>query len=333
MWVFPILFTILAVFSCLIIISLFHQLIVSKDGECSRLYELLFVKIPGSVFHFISRGLASLLTGDILGSTSQWCYLMMVFYLVLYGIMTHLFMSILYPKIYMILDNPEFHSLFCFIVIPCPVIILILLRMANPGNINSTNVDDYLKVYQYDSVLYHPAKCSHLLIPAVPRSRFCTFTNQRVARFDHYSPWVAQAIGERTLGLFVLFLFTNLSVFAYFCVICVEELHWKFDTTRHLIPLEENFVLNIFTVLFVLIREEAVVSGMAAFFMICSMGLLCLLLRQIWCISRNVTEPEIEMIAEEMKKRRQSGNTERIENVYDQGVFKNWLDIIFPPSR
>ena len=287
-------------------------------GKMSRSCEMMFVKLPD----WCGVGRWQVWT------EVRFKYGLLGLYFAVYAGVVGLFMRVVYPNFCMFLVNPEFHNFFCWAVIPVPVVVVLLIQVTNPGNINAENVDHYLNTYPYDSVIYHPAKCSHLLIPAVPRSRFCGFTGQRVARFDHYNSWLVQAVGERNTGLYVLFLFANLSMLTYFLIVCIQMLNWKCDTSQA--GLDERGTVWLKVV--VALKEEPLVSGVIPFLVIWSLALFCLLARQIFLISINKTTPEIELFQKEIERRKREGIRDPVHNIYDEGVFMNWFDIFIPPT-
>lgn len=305
---------------CVFVVAVLHACIVYiSSGKLSRSCEFLFVTIP----EFLSEKLP---LGGFCTSFLRCKYTLLGLYFVIYSGLVGIFMSLVYPNFCMFLSNPEFHNIFSLAVIPIPVVVVFLLQVTNPGNINADNVDDYLNTYPYDSLIYHPAKCGHLRIPAVPRSRFCSFTGHRVARFDHYNPWLAQAVGERNTGLYVLFLLANLSILTYYTIVCLEMLNWKCDTSSTSVTSQKLFVKVL-----IALNVEPIVSGLIPFLMICSVALLCILVRQMYLISVNKTTPEVELFQQEIERRRREGIREQVHNIYDEGVFLNWFEILLPP--
>jgi hypothetical protein len=240
----------------------------------------------------------------------------MVLYLFGYLAFGSLYFIEVYPHLSLCLENPEFHGLFSIILSFGPLALLLLFRASNPGTITADNVDSYLQIYPYDSVIYRPAKCAKLMIPAVPRSRYCPWTKQRIARYDHYCPWVGAAIGEGTIRLFLLFLLSNLATISYYFVVSSKLVWWRFDTFSPALngTQFENFVTGMAFIL----RNDAFLSSVCVLFCLCSRGLGVPIARQIFCISNNVTGPEIPLFR----------NT---ANFYDKGILLNWFEVIFPP--
>jgi hypothetical protein len=215
------------------------------------------------------------------------------------------------------------------LVFPCPWIVVLLFQFANPGTITAANVDRYLQLYPYDSLLYHPAKCARLLIPAVPRSRYCPYTEMRIARYDHYCPWVAQAIGEKTLRLYVLFLFFNLSTFSYYFVVSAQLLWSHVATVSHKVQWTRSRSHNVLKWLSIVLADQSVVCGICIFYFILSIALLSVLAKQSYLISKNVTSAELARYRVERVGVGQQDS--KFHNCYDKGISMNWFDVIFPP--
>jgi hypothetical protein len=289
----------------------------------------MFVHLPSRFLQQLPWNVAAIRQEHLFGVTSRFRYSLVLVYYLGYLVFAVIFLSYVCPQYSLFLNKPEFHTLFSFIIVPCPWIAVLLFQFTNPGKITAENVDMYLKIYPYDSVIYHPAKCARLLIPAVPRSRFCVYTQQRIARYDHYCPWVAQAIGERTTGLFVAFLFVNFLAFSYYCVVSAQFLWWQFVHSLHRIEWRtwwlENFLIGLSGIL----RSEPIVVGICVFAFLASISLCSPLSRQLYCISKNLTYPELASYRTEREKRANEGNLEPFHNIYDKGILRNWFDVLF----
>jgi palmitoyltransferase len=251
----------------------------------------------------------------------------MAAYYVGYIILSLLYLSFVVPKLSLFLNNPGFHDFFVLVILPSPWIIVLLLQFVDPGTVTIHNVDEYLKIYPYDHVIYRPAKCSRLLIPAVPRSQFCPFTQQRVAKFDHYSPWVVACIGQGTIWLYFLLLVANLLIMCYIYVVSCQFLAWNFDgiVARH------GEKVSLIYDICVMISKERTVTGLALFCLICGLALSIAVIRQFYLISVNVTTVEIEKNGKEIIRRKKEKDSEPFVPLYDKGFARNWLEVIFPP--
>jgi len=91
---------------------------------------------------------------------------------------------------------------------------------ADPGVIDLGNYEKYLAAYAYDGVVYSEKVCRTLGVAAPARSKFCTTTKRRVARFDHFCVWVNNTVGANNTRWFILFLAAQTWLVAYVTYAC-----------------------------------------------------------------------------------------------------------------
>ena len=58
-------------------------------------------------------------------------------------------------------------------------------------------------------------KCKTTGLPKLARSKFCRHMNCNVARFDHFCPWLNQAVGQENYRCFLFFLLAHVGLLAY----------------------------------------------------------------------------------------------------------------------
>lgn len=85
------------------------------------------------------------------------------------------------PEMPLFLSSWEPHVIASYFVIPLPLLLYGVLWILDPGVITKSNVSTYLCKYPHDNVIYHRRICPTDGIPVVPRSRYCRFTNRRIA--------------------------------------------------------------------------------------------------------------------------------------------------------
>ena len=77
-------------------------------------------------------------------------------------------------------------------------------------------------VYRYDCMLFWPNKvCPTANVCKIARSKYCATTKCNIARFDHFCPWVNNAIGEENYRVFLLFLSCHAVLLCY-GAICIS---------------------------------------------------------------------------------------------------------------
>ena len=275
----------------------------------------------------------------VFNANSPYRFTLLIIYFLVYHFITFLFFHYIFPSFTYILENPDFHQMFVFIVTWIPWIIVIIFQFVNPGIITDKNVDDFLRIYPYDKVLYYPAKCSHLSIPAVPRSRFCQFTNCRISKYDHYCPWVMKPIGERNIRFYLLFILSNIASLLYFLVVSSSFLQWHLSNAT--ITWTDSFLNNFTISICYLLQKEPLVCGLSVFLFICIAGIFPKLIQEIHLISHNITLSEINLISELVLNNEHESKTkpksidktpEKIVHIYDKGIFQNWFEVLFPEA-
>lgn len=293
-------------------------------------------------------------------------YIGILFYYITYHLIAVVVLHRIFPFFPFILENPEFHHMFLFIVLLLPWVIVLIIQFVDPGNITQENVDDYLKIYlnnnkndddaninnqnnnrnekkikssfkentdnsnkdinnqskltNYDELQL--SKCANLLIPAVPRSRFCPFAKKRISKYDHYCLWVMQPIGEKNIRFYLLFLLSNFLATMYFFVISEMFLIWKLKYSSNINWNKYSLPEKISLTCYYLLKNEVILCGISIFFIIYQSILLSLIIREIYLISINLTLDEI------MARKAEKEN--KIINDYDKGILQNWLEVLFP---
>lgn len=110
---------------------------------------------------------------------------------------------------------PSYHLYF----IPPAIALLIGSFLAtsftDPGIITAHNVNQALRTYEYDYVLFFPKDCSTCVLPKPARSKHCSLCGHCISRLDHHCVWVNNCIGQRNHRYFLLFISSLVLVCAY----------------------------------------------------------------------------------------------------------------------
>lgn len=157
-----------------------------RDGIIGKLYRFITFSIPRGFSSCCRKILPKCCLSDendIDGPNSKFKYLTVGFFYLIYVFFSCAFIFIGYKHIPEFMPHPLFHQIFVILVLPWPWVIVMIFQIIDPDRITPTNVASYLELYPYDYILYGPRMCASLNIPIVPRSRYCRYTNKRIAYF------------------------------------------------------------------------------------------------------------------------------------------------------
>jgi palmitoyltransferase ZDHHC4 len=239
----------------------------------------------------------------------------------------------------------------------------IVVCCTDPGVITRENNDVYLAAYEYDDVVYHRKECRTLGVAAPARSKFCTTTKRRVARFDHFCVWVNNTIGANNTRWFLLFLAAQTWLVTYVTGACAYAVWWDLrDRDAWNIVFEGytkrgerrtigNDPFDIGRRFIMYHYGAAVLLGV--FCAVIGVGLMFFLAYHIRLAATNVTTNEefkwdvvrdsVEMTKNSKAKVDDTDANDNdgapadidwdeiMKNKYDRGILNNFLEVAFPP--
>ena len=284
-----------------------------RDGCIGWWYRLLSIRIPNFCQRLAAKMFPCLVPKDgrdftCMGKNGPCRYFIAIFFATIYVVFTFAYMTYCYP--YLRIVFPESYPLrqfLSFFVLPWPWVVFIALQIMDPGEITAENVESYLKAYPYDNVLYTRKMCPTLKIPCPARSRFCKYTWKRIAKYDHYCPWVLAPIGERTHRFFLWFLIFNMFAAGYLCETQMRQCVWRIRYLSPKVKWGQKWSQNAFIVGIILLKTDPVISATAFVLGVIVITLAIFILQQMYFISTNKTQVELDKIDAVREAKRRAG--------------------------
>jgi hypothetical protein len=139
------------------------------------------------------------------------------------------------PPTWQYLSTPQ--KFIVYLVLPPPYIFTYVCQKSSAGSkhlISASNINEQLRQYPYDHILYHPNTiCKTCNLPKPARSKHCSLCGTCVARCDHHCVWVNNCVGRGNYKYFLaLLLFTTFTLaygtyLAY--ITLMPEIRWHFE--------------------------------------------------------------------------------------------------------
>lgn len=210
----------------------------------------------------------------------------------------------------------------------------LLASLSDPGVITEKNIDEYKDIYPRDDILYKEVKtCKTCGFERPPRSKHCRRCDLCISALDHHCPWVNNCIGERNMRWFILFLFctgvfTGYGSFLGFIVsrnILRED--GLFNPDAYIKVRDGSLIPVTWPIrLMYLINVSKFLLALVLFGGIMSIFIFGFIIYQLWHVGRGMTTTETFKWDDIRKKNKNA------KNIYDRGVFRNLMDMAFPPS-
>ncbi|EAX87625.1 DHHC zinc finger domain containing protein [Trichomonas vaginalis G3] len=265
-----------------------------------------------------------------MGKNGPCRYFILISFALLYAGLVADYWFCTYPYIHIFYKNLFLHKILSVVLPAIPWIIIIALQFLDPGVITSKNVIGYMKKYPFDFILYNHKVCRTLHIPAVARSRYCNYTQRRIAKYDHYCPWVVASIGERTHRWFLLFLVGCVVASAYYLYADLYVTFLIMYAYYQKIKWTNSFKVNAQIFAVVLIKEQKFNAFCEFLFFFIIIFLVIFIGQQIYFISTGRTTIELDKWGDYYYKHRNDKSKKPVKNMYDYGFIHNWKEFLFP---
>ncbi|EAX94017.1 hypothetical protein TVAG_082240 [Trichomonas vaginalis G3] len=140
-------------------------------------------------------------------------------------------------------------------------------------------------------------------------------------------------IGERTQRFFLGFLISTTFTSAVYSYSYFRYLKYHYNELVSIkyIKLTDKFSENLSIIVRAMIMHYKMVSGTGLAMFLVFLMLLFFTIQQMYYISKNVTQIELDKYEYEDRRRKQQVY-DPVINIYDNGVFWNWMECLFPPS-
>lgn len=301
--------------------SIYRFVSISLPGNCNRWFRKLFgLKDENNDKE------------TCMGTGGPCRFFIIIFFAILYIFLVAVYMINVYPVLDTIYSNVFLQKIYTIVIVFTPWGIVVLLQYIDPGEVNEFNVESYLAIYPHDNVIYTPKMCSTLNIPVVPRSRYCNYTHRRIAKYDHYCPWVLASIGERTHRWFLLFLASCMTGCMYLLNGFVYMFINKFAPFINRIKWSPSSLRNLVITVILCLRLDKWSFGTMILLAVVIITLLFFIIQQMYYISQNKTQIELDKYEVEAERRKKEGDKSPIINIYDKGIIGNWAEFLFPPK-
>ncbi|KAI9485919.1 MAG: DHHC palmitoyltransferase-domain-containing protein [Benjaminiella poitrasii] len=213
------------------------------------------------------------------------------------------------------MPGPYLHLIHQYLIIPVQIISLYasyyVACTSNPGIITKTNLQNHLKYYKYDGLIYKPKTCVTCKLQKPARSKHCSMCKACVGRSDHHCSWINHCVGENNQRYFFLFLFTLVQFCAYGAYLCFQIyrgmiIEWGLDTAyvQDRVTGEQSLLTTRKAFLYVL-HHDRIIGSIGILALVVSAVVLIFFLYQLYLAGRGITTNEAfkwEMVEESIDR-------------------------------
>ncbi|KAJ8661924.1 hypothetical protein O0I10_002255 [Lichtheimia ornata] len=238
----------------------------------------------------------------------------------------------------------------------------------DPGTITAENVQQYLDHFKYDGLLYQPKQCSTCRLQKPARSKHCSMCKACIGRLDHHCFWINRCVGVNNHRFFFIFLFTLVQFCAYGAYLCFQIyrgmiIEWGLDAAYVIDKKTGQHSPITFRKAFLhVLQKDRIIGAIGILATVVSLVVFLFFLYQLYLAGRGITTNEAfkwELIEDSIdrgelwleeentatndkdkvkkrmdgskKRQRKVESLEELDNIYDEGFYRNLYNVFFPP--
>ena len=210
---------------------LFVLLCVSPQGSgpISSISRVFYIHIPNYTYLIATKIMG------VEGTAKAKYYAMFIFtelnpfFQIIYLALSLGGYMIFYTYGFPYIPNPfveEFHMYIGSFLYFIALMTFIAASIAPPGIICKQNLNDHLKIFKYDGVLYKPSDCATCKFQKPARSKHCKICKACVSKQDHHCIWINQCVGYSNYKYFLAFILSHSLICLYAAQVgCMIMIH------------------------------------------------------------------------------------------------------------
>lgn len=138
------------------------------------------------------------------------------------------------------------------------------------------------------------------------------------------------SIGERTHRFFLLFLLSDIIASSYYAWGSYLYLKYIIRAVSNRVQWSDSAVDNIVFIFIIMFRAAPFVLGIFVMLVVIAAALMMFLVQQIYYISVNKTQIELDKIDKVKQQRKLAGYNVPYNHFYNHGFIQNWKEFLFP---
>ncbi|WPK24108.1 hypothetical protein PUMCH_001364 [Australozyma saopauloensis] len=147
-------------------------------------------------------------------------WLVPAFYVAIVGFCLHQFFVHVYPQLVKNEIVGTLHGICIIVTVAAVVVSTELAVFSDPGQLNARNLDQSLRRYPNDGLIFFGRHCSTCQLEKPARLKHCSTCDRCILRFDHHCIWLNNCVGQNNYRWFLLYLVANVTMMGYGAYLC-----------------------------------------------------------------------------------------------------------------